>query len=180
MLGRRPRSAAMGTPPPRNPRSSGIGIHLKVQPSKTAPAPTNRNEKTPAHRFSMRISGKTRRLGSDKQNARDSLRDANSVAKLGSFGFNKKGPAFGRVRPSPVLSVLGPKWFAEFTAVNISGNVIWCNFELARELGFDVPSSNRMTPQFHQQLIDALAYRVLARGEDAGARRTITLYADKY
>jgi hypothetical protein len=129
----------------------------------------------------MSTGGKTNRFGSDKQNTRrSSLRNPNSVAKLRNVGFDKQRPASGRVRPSRVLSVLGRKWFAEFTAVNISGNVIWCNFELARELGFDVPSSNRMTPEFHQQLIDALAYRALARGEDAGARRTITLYADKY
>lgn len=87
---------------------------------------------------------------------------------------------FGNVGASRVLSVLGPEWFAEFTAVNIPGKVIWCNFELARELGFDVPQSNRMTPQFHDQLIAALAYRLLARGEDAGDRKTITMYADRY
>ena len=96
------------------------------------------------------------------------------------LGVDRKRAVLGHVGASRVLSVLGPEWFAEFTAVNIPGKVIWCNFELARELGFDVPPSNRMTPQFHDQLIEALAYTILERGEDAGNRKTITMYADKY
>lgn len=79
-----------------------------------------------------------------------------------------------------MLDVLGTQWFAEVDAVKITGKVIWCNFDLARELGFDVPPSNRLTAQFHEQLIDALAYRVLEPGEDVAARKTIKLYADKY
>lgn len=94
--------------------------------------------------------------------------------------MDRRRPVFGNVGASQVLSVLGPEWFAEFTAVNISGKVIWCNFELARELGFDVPPSNLMTPQFHDQLIEALAYRVLERGENPGERKTITMYGDRY
>jgi hypothetical protein len=58
--------------------------------------------------------------------------------------------------------------------------VLWCNFDLARRLGFAVPSSNRMTPQFHAQLIAALCYRAVVPGEDVGHRQTITIHADRY
>ena len=82
---------------------------------------------------------------------------------------------------SQILTTLGTAWFAEFAAVQTSGRVVWCNFELARTLGFVVPPSNRMTPLFHQQLIDALSYRaVTAREAAATARPTLTLYADRY
>ena len=84
------------------------------------------------------------------------------------------------MKTSRVLSVLGPEWFAEFSAVNIPGKVIWCNFELARELGFDVPRSNLMTREFHAQLIAALSYRILERDEVVAEPKTITMYADRY
>jgi hypothetical protein len=86
----------------------------------------------------------------------------------------------GKIGASKILDILGPGCFAEFTAVKTQGTVIWCNFELAEELGFDVPPSRCMTKQFHQLLIDALSYRVLPAGEDARGRQTITLYADRY
>jgi hypothetical protein len=81
---------------------------------------------------------------------------------------------------SRVLRVLGQNGFAEFTAVNVPGKVVWCNFDLAREAGFDVPPSNQLTQRFHDQLIEALCFRVLRPGEEVGSRRTITMYADKY
>jgi hypothetical protein len=89
-------------------------------------------------------------------------------------------PLFGRLEVSKVFSVLGPESFAEVACVKVPGKVIWCNFELATELGFDVPRSNRMTQQFHEQLMEALAYRILERGEGVGDRNTIKLYADSY
>jgi hypothetical protein len=86
----------------------------------------------------------------------------------------------GKIKASKILDILGPDCFAEFTAVKTPGTVVWCNFELAGELGFDVPPSRSMTTQFHQQLIDALSYRVLPAREDSTGRQTITLYADRY
>lgn len=70
--------------------------------------------------------------------------------------------------------------FAEVVAVRVPGRVVWCNFDLARELGFDVPSWPRMTRALHDQLLDALSWRVLQPGEDPAGRPTITLYADHY
>ena len=89
-------------------------------------------------------------------------------------------PGFARIGASAVLRVLGQNGFVEFTAVNVPGKVVWCNFDLAREAGFDVPPSNQLTQRFHDQLIAALSFRVLRPNEEAGARRTITMYADKY
>ncbi len=89
-------------------------------------------------------------------------------------------PGFARIGASRVLRVLGENGFVEFTAVNVPGHVLWCNFDLAREAGFDVPPSNQLTQRFHDQLIETLSFRVLRPGEEVGSRRTITMYADKY
>lgn len=88
--------------------------------------------------------------------------------------------SFINFQASRILEILGPDWFAPFTAVKTPGKVLWCNFELARALGFDVPSSNRMTPRFHRLLINALSYRALPPHPKIGKRKTITLHADKY
>lgn len=77
------------------------------------------------------------------------------------------------------LKVLGRDSFAEFAAVRAAGKVIWCNFDLARQLGFAVPHSNQLTAQFLDQLL-SLSLRALASGEDSQGLETITMYADKY
>ena len=97
--------------------------------------------------------------------ARNATSGETLLAKLGS---------------SKILNLLGPDWFVEITAARVPGAVIWCNFELAREVGFDVPPVNRMTPDLHEQLIDALCYKALQPGENAEGRKTISLYPDKY
>ncbi len=56
----------------------------------------------------------------------------------------------------------------------------WCNFDLARQLGFRVPASNRMTPELHEQLVAALSYQILRRGEVVAHRPWIHLDADRY
>jgi hypothetical protein len=96
------------------------------------------------------------------------------------LGVDRERPVFGKVGASRVVAVLGPEWFAEVKVVRVPGKVVWCNFELARELGFDVPPSNLMTPEFQEQLLDALSYRVLEPAEDAAGRKTIKMYADRY
>ncbi len=68
----------------------------------------------------------------------------------------------------------------KFSALGTPGKVVWFNFELARRQGFDVPSSNRMTPRFHRQLITALSYRALQPHQTVNGGSAITLYADKY
>jgi len=89
-------------------------------------------------------------------------------------------PIASKVQTSKILTVLGSDWFAKFKAVSTPGRVVWCNFELARTLGFEVPPSNRMTARFHQQLIEALSYRALRLKHVVNGRPAITLYADKY
>lgn len=81
---------------------------------------------------------------------------------------------------SQVLEVLGPRSFAEVTAVRTSGKVIWCNFDLARQLGFDVPRSNQLTQELHEQLLASLSLRVVGPTEDVRGQEITTMYADKY
>ena len=81
---------------------------------------------------------------------------------------------------SQVLEVLGPGTFAELTAVRVPGKLLWCNFELARQLGFAVPRSNQPTPEFEEQLLSALSLRAVAPAEVAAGQETVTMYADKY
>jgi len=80
---------------------------------------------------------------------------------------------------SDVIKVLGAASFAEFPAIRFPGTVVWCNFDLAREVGFDVPPANRLTPELHEQLITSLSLRAVAPAEING-HQTVTMYADKY
>lgn len=88
--------------------------------------------------------------------------------------------AHARIRASQALDVLGPDSFVEFTSVRTPGSVIWCNFEVARQLGFDVPQSNELTPALHEQLLAALSFRAVNAAEDFPSHETITMYADRY
>ncbi|HWZ46247.1 MAG TPA: hypothetical protein VNW97_22430 [Candidatus Saccharimonadales bacterium] len=100
-------------------------------------------------------------------------------------------------KPSNILQILGPDLFVSFPAVRTESRVIWCNFELARSLGFAVPPSNQMSAELHEQLLSAFSYRALrplkeATGKATMTRRplqsrealvgraSVTLYADMY
>ena len=80
---------------------------------------------------------------------------------------------------SDVINVLGAASFAEFPAIRFPGTVVWCNFDLARELGFNVPASNRLTPDLHEQLITSLSLRAVAPAEINGTP-VVPMYADRY
>jgi hypothetical protein len=90
--------------------------------------------------------------------------------------LNSATPRFTRTQ---ALDALGEGAFAAFSAVRAPGRVIWCNFDLARELGFDVPRSNQLTPQLEEELLAKLSLRAVMPGEVAGAD-VVTMYADKY
>ncbi len=81
---------------------------------------------------------------------------------------------------SQAQDVLGVGSFVEFPAIRTRGKVIWCNFELARLLGFKVPQSNQLTAEFAEQLLTALSFRTLESNEMSGGLKTITMYADRY
>jgi len=83
------------------------------------------------------------------------------------------------VLKSDVIRVLGAASFAEFPAIRHPGKVVWCNFDLARELGFDVPPSNQLTPELDDQLITSFSLRAVAPVEINGTS-VIPMYADKY
>ena len=77
-----------------------------------------------------------------------------------------------------VISVLGTASFAEFPVVRHPGAVVWCNFDLARQLGFDVPPTNKLTPQLHDELISSLSLRSIDGSVDG--HDVVTMYADRY
>ena len=95
------------------------------------------------------------------------------------LGLDSKKIANG-IWGSQALNVLGRDGFAEFAAVRTPGKVIWCNFDLARVLGFEVPRTNQLTAEFHAQLLASLSWRALAPGEVVENQETITMYADRY
>ena len=80
---------------------------------------------------------------------------------------------------SDVINVLGAASFAEFPSIRFPGTVVWCNFDLARELGFNVAPSNRLTPELHEQLITSLSLRAVAPAE-INETAVVPMYADKY
>ena len=89
-------------------------------------------------------------------------------------------PAAARFAPTEAFAALGEAWFAPFPAVRVPGTVLWANFELAREIGFDVPRSNQLTPALQEQLLAKLSLRSVTPGEDVSATEIVTMYADRY
>lgn len=85
-----------------------------------------------------------------------------------------------KLAPSNILRVLGHGLLAEVRAVRIPGRVIWFNFELASQMGIEVPAFDEMTPEFHRKVIDAFSCRVAKADEIISPEDEITLYADKY
>ena len=91
----------------------------------------------------------------------------------------RKSPAV-RLAETEAFAALGEASFAGFPAMRVPGTVVWCNFELARELGFDVPPTNQLTPAFAEQLLKKLSLRALTPGESASGDEVVTLWADRY
>jgi hypothetical protein len=85
-----------------------------------------------------------------------------------------------RLGRSRVLRALGPSMFAECEAAWVPGTVAWCNFDLAREMGFRVPRSNRMTAELNDQLVSAFSYRLLPKTAVLNGRKSMKLFADRY
>lgn len=96
---------------------------------------------------------------------------------LGVDAARKEGPA--GLGHSRILDVLGADRFASVSAVQVDGKVAWFNFALARELGFPV-EGDRMTPELHQKILETLAFRALAPGEDPQGKKVVELFADRY
>lgn len=99
----------------------------------------------------------------------------------------KEGPEIKTLRlcafageKSPVLDALGPTSFAEFRAVRYPGTILWCNFDLLRQSGFDVPPTNQLTPDLSKQILTALSLRAVNGDEITNGTDVLTLYADKY
>ena len=85
-----------------------------------------------------------------------------------------------RFARTEALDALGEASFAAFPAIRVPGRVLWCNFELARRLGFNVPRTNKLTPALHDELIAKLSLRAVTPADDVRAAEVITMYADRY
>jgi hypothetical protein len=96
------------------------------------------------------------------------------------LGVEAKQFAQNGVRLSQAPGVLEPDLFAEFAVIGAPGRVIWCNFDLARKLGFDVPRSNELTAELHEQLIDALSFRAVQPTDVVRGQKTTRMFADRY
>jgi hypothetical protein len=88
--------------------------------------------------------------------------------------------AAARFAETEAFQALGEASFAPFSATRIPGIVVWCNFDLARELGFDVPRTNQLTPAFEEQLLSKLSLRALTAKEEISSDEIVTIYADRY
>lgn len=58
--------------------------------------------------------------------------------------------------------------------------MIWCNFELARQLGFSVPRSNQLNANFHDELLALLSFRALGSDDEVADNEIVSMYADRY
>ena len=85
-----------------------------------------------------------------------------------------------RFAATEAFEALGEAWFAPFSAVRVPGTVLWVNFELARELGFDVPRSNQLTPALQEQLLAKLSLRAVASGDDTAGAGYLFCDVDRY
>lgn len=101
-----------------------------------------------------------------------------SAASSLPLSISKNGP-FGGLVASEALKVLGAEWFAEFAAVKSPGTLIWWNFELARQLGFQSPRTNEATAEFHAQVVSTFSFRSVVNGNLRNNER-FRIFADRY
>jgi hypothetical protein len=97
-----------------------------------------------------------------------------------SSTLNLRRSSAARFAETEAFAALGEASFAPFAATRAPGKIVWCNFELARELGFDVPRTNQLTPEFEEQLLAKLSLRALTAGEEVSGDEIVTMYADRY
>jgi hypothetical protein len=91
----------------------------------------------------------------------------------------RRSPA-ARFAETEAFAALGEASFAPFAATRVVGTIVWCNFELARELGFDVPRTNQLTPSLAEQLLAKLSLRALTPEDNVPSDEIVTMYADRY
>src|ERR1044072_988555 len=91
----------------------------------------------------------------------------------------RRSPAV-RFRQTEAFAAVGDTSFAPFAVTRGPGRLVWCTFELARDLGFDVPRTNQLTPEFEEQLLAKLSLRALPAGEEVSHDEIVTMYADRY
>jgi hypothetical protein len=82
--------------------------------------------------------------------------------------------------PSLRFGALGARTLSPFPAAVVPARVLWCNFEVARQMGFSVPRENRLSRRLERQLVDAFSCRAIEAGQAAGRRAVVTLHCDRY
>ena len=82
--------------------------------------------------------------------------------------------------PSLRFGALGARTLSPFPAAVVPARVLWCNFEVARQLGFSVPRENRLSRRLERQLVEAFSCRAIEAGQAAGRRAVATLHCDRY
>lgn len=82
--------------------------------------------------------------------------------------------------PSLPFDALGPRTLLPFRAAVVPARVLWCNFEVARQLGFSVPRENRVSRRLERQLVNAFSCRAIEPGQPAVRRAVVTLHCDRY
>jgi len=101
-----------------------------------------------------------------------------ATATFRGLGVVPNGSSSG-LFPSQILEVLGADWFAEFAAIKTPGTLIWWNFELARQLRFQMPQTNEARSEFQARLVSTLSLRAIVNGDGQNNER-VTIFADKY
>jgi len=79
-----------------------------------------------------------------------------------------------------IQRALGAAMYVPLQTSAAPERVLWCNFALARQLGFRVPRRNRLSRRLERQLVDAFSLRALQPGDAAGRHRVVTLHTDRY
>ncbi len=109
------------------------------------------------------------------------------VACLLSVGYT---PAFGENSiskltegpPELLGSILPEESYVKVTGQKLAkARVLWINYALLREMGIDVPPGG-MTPEFEQEILDALAYAVPRESDPPGTfeAKFMEFFSDRY
>jgi hypothetical protein len=80
----------------------------------------------------------------------------------------------------PIDKLLPESLLVKVRARNVPGKVLWVDYDAAKRYGFDVPADHRMTPEFHEQLINALSFKVATDDAQSSDTPYTDAWADRY
>lgn len=98
-----------------------------------------------------------------------------------AFGIDDSQPTqmlgLGR---SMLLDILQERAVEVPAVFEPNAEIVYFDFELAMALGIIGRDETAMTDALHARLLEALSWRVLAKGADPKGQRTVTAFADRY